>query len=162
MTVELCLLMALLIIVFRDFTINNVNHSKTLFEREKEKIRLAEFVKTEPEKREAGKRLAFEVVKYLHGEEEAIKAKETSEKLFSGELMAENMPTVEISKDNKSILDIMVSAEIAPSKSEARRLVQQGGVTLDGEKVLDVNLQVDKTSFVLSKGKKKIVKVEMK
>jgi len=50
MTVELCLLMALLIIVFRDFTINNANHSKTLFEREKEKIRLAEFVKTEPEK----------------------------------------------------------------------------------------------------------------
>ncbi len=98
----------------------------------------------------------------MHGEEEAIKAKETSEKLFSGELLAENMPTIEISSENKGILDIMVAAEIAPSKSEARRLVQQGGVTLDGEKVTDFNMQVDKTSFTLAKGKKKIVKIEVK
>ena len=76
--------------------------------------------------------------------------------------MAENMPTIEISGENKGILDIMVAAEIAPSKSEARRLVQQGGVTLDGEKVVDVAMQVDKTSFVLAKGKKKIVKIEIK
>ena len=130
---------------------------------EKEEIdKLEESVRTEPEKREAGKRLAFEVVKYLHGEEEAIKAKETSEKLFSGELLAENMPTIEISGDNRGILDIMVAAEIAPSKSEARRLVQQGGVTLDGEKVTDFNLQVEKSSFTLAKGKKKIVKIEVK
>ena len=130
---------------------------------EKDEIdKLEESVRTEPEKREAGKRLAYEVVKYLHGEEEAIKAKETSEKLFSGELMAENMPTVEISNENKGILDIMVSAEIAPSKSEARRLVQQGGVTLDGEKVTDIAMQIEKASFVLAKGKKKIVKIVMK
>ena len=130
---------------------------------EKEEIdKLEESVKKEPEKREAGKRLAYEVVKYLHGEEEAIKAKETSEKLFSGELLAENMPTIEISADNKGILDIMVSAEIAPSKSEARRLVQQGGVTIDGDKVTDINMQVDKNTFVLAKGKKKIVKIEVK
>ena len=130
---------------------------------EKEEIdKLEESVKTEPEKREAGKRLAFEVVKYLHGEEEAIKAKETSEKLFSGELMAENMPTIEISGENHGILDIMVSADIAPSKSEARRLVQQGGVTLDGEKVTDIAMQIEKSSFVLAKGKKKIVKIVMK
>ncbi len=123
---------------------------------------LEEKVKTEPEKREAGRRLAFEVVKYLHGEEEAIKAKETSEKLFSGELLAENMPTIEISGDSRNILDIMVSADIAPSKSEARRLVAQGGVTLDGEKVTDIGMTVDKDSFVLAKGKKKIVKIEIK
>lgn len=130
---------------------------------DKEEIdKLEESVKNEPEKREAGKRLAFEVVKYLHGEEEAIKAKETSEKLFSGELLAENMPTIEIFGENKGILDIMVAAEIAPSKSEARRLVQQGGVTLDGEKVTDINMTVDKTSFTLAKGKKKIVKIEVK
>jgi tyrosyl-tRNA synthetase len=130
---------------------------------DKEEIdKLEESVKIEPEKREAGKRLAYEVVKYLHGEEEAIKAKETSEKLFSGELVAENMPTIEVSNGNKGILDIMVSAEIAPSKSEARRLVQQGGVTLDGEKVTDIAMQVEKSSFVLAKGKKKIVKIVMK
>ncbi len=130
---------------------------------EKEEIdKLEESVKTAPEKREAGKRLAYEVVKYLHGEEEAIKAKETSEKLFSGELVAENMPTVEVSKDSRNILDIMVNAEIAPSKSEARRLVTQGGVTIDGEKVEDIGLEVSKDTFTLAKGKKKIVKIEMK
>ena len=91
---------------------------------DKEEIdKLEESVKTEPEKREAGKRLAFEVVKYLHGEEEAIKAKETSEKLFSGELLAENMPTIEISAENKGILDIMVSAEIAHLCHGNRRVV---------------------------------------
>ena len=130
---------------------------------EKEEIdKLEESVKKEPEKREAGKRLAFEVVKYLHGEEEAIKAKETSEKLFSGELVAENMPTVEILKENRSILDILVNSQMAPSKSEARRLVTQGGVTIDGEKVEDIGLVVEKDSFTLAKGKKKIVKIEMK
>ncbi len=129
---------------------------------EKEEIdKLEESVKTAPEKREAGKRLAFEVVKYLHGEEEAIKAKETSEKLFSGELMAENMPTIEVSGESRNVLDIMVSAEIAPSKSEARRLVAQGGVTIDGEKVTDIGMEVAKNSFVLAKGKKKIVKIEI-
>ncbi len=129
----------------------------------KEEIdKLEESVKTEPEKREAGKRLAFEVVKYLHGEEEAIKAKETSEKLFSGELLAENMPTVEISKESRNIMDILVASEIAPSKSEARRLITQGGITLDGQKVEDINMAVEKDSFVVAKGKKKIVKIEMK
>jgi tyrosyl-tRNA synthetase len=129
----------------------------------KEEIdKLEESVKTEPEKREAGKRLAFEVVKYLHGEGEAIKAKETSEKLFSGELLAENMPTVEISKESRNIMDILVASEIAPSKSEARRLITQGGITLDGQKVEDINMAVEKDSFVVAKGKKKIVKIEMK
>ena len=127
----------------------------------KEEIdKLEESVRTEPEKREAGKRLAFEVVKYLHGEEEAIKAKETSEKLFSGELQAENMPEVEISAESKGILDIMVLAEIAPSKSEARRLITQGGVTVDGEKITDIATEVDKAEFVIAKGKKKFVKVK--
>lgn len=50
MTIELCLLMALLILVFRDFTLNNANHSELIFNRDKEKIRVAEYVKTEPEK----------------------------------------------------------------------------------------------------------------
>ena len=130
---------------------------------DKEEIdKLEESVRTQPEKREAGKRLAFEVVKYLHGEEEAIKAKETSEKLFSGELIAENMPTIEVPASSKNIMDIMVFAEIAPSKSEARRLITQGGVLVDGEKVTDINMNVEKSTFVLAKGKKKIVKIEMK
>ena len=130
---------------------------------EKDEIdKLEESVKNEPEKREAGKRLAFEVVKYLHGEDEAIKARETSKKLFSGELVAENMPTIQIDASSRNIMDIMVKADIAPSKSEARRLITQGGVLLDGEKVVDIGLEVEKNSFVLAKGKKKIVRIEIK
>ncbi len=127
---------------------------------EKDEIDELEKVHKEaPEKRIAHRRLAFEVVKYLHGEEEAIKAEETSKKVFSGDLSAEDMPTVELKIDSKNLLDIMVSAEIAPSKSEARRLVTQGGVSINGEKVTDPNMVVDSKEFVLSKGKKKFVKV---
>lgn len=113
-----------------------------------------------PEKREAHKALAFEVVKFLHGEEEAIKARETSEKIFSGEIVAD-MPTVEVT-GVKNILDVMVNAELAPSKSEARRLVTQGGVSIDNEKIIDPAYEIEKTEVIIQKGKKKIVKVVIK
>lgn len=114
-----------------------------------------------PEKREAHKALAFEVVKFLHGEEEAIKARETSEKIFSGELHVD-MPTVELDSFDGNILDVLVRSELAPSKSEARRLVIQGGVSIDNEKVIDPNFIPEKCEFVLQKGKKKIVKIIIK
>ena len=114
-----------------------------------------------PEKRLAGKALAFEVVKFLHGEEEAIKARETSEKVFAGGI-SDDMETEVISNVSKNIVDIVVAANIAPSKSEARRLVEQGGISIDGEKITDLKTEIDKDTFVLQKGKKKIIKVEMK
>ena len=109
-----------------------------------------------PELRMAQKRLAHEVISFLHGEEEATKARETSEAIFSGKV-SEDMPAVKVT--SKTILDILVESELAPSKSEARRLVEQGGVSIDNEKITDVNLVVEKTEFVLQKGKKKIVKI---
>ena len=113
-----------------------------------------------PEKREAGKALAFEVVKFLHGEDEAIKARETSMKIFSGEI-SDDMPTVDINVDNKDILSIIVASNLAPSKSEARRLVVQGGISVDEDKIIDPNYVIDKNTVVIKKGKKKIIKVNI-
>lgn len=114
--------------------------------------------KVAPEKREAHKALAFEVVKFLHGEEEAQRALETSEKVFSGEVDV-NMPTVSVNSLSGNILDLLVETELAPSKSEARRLVTQGGISIDNEKIEDPNFIPDKAEFILQKGKKKIIKV---
>lgn len=70
------------------------------------------------------------------------------------------MPTFELGCDSLGILDVMVSAKLAPSKGEARRLIQQGGVTLNDEKVSDTNTVVDLAAgAVIKKGKKQIVKV---
>ncbi len=119
---------------------------------------LEESVKNEPEKRLAQKTLAYEVVKFIHGEEAAIKAKETSEKVFRGEVTDE-MPTLETTENN--ILNILVDTKILPSKSEARRLVIQGGITVDNEKVTDPNKEF-KESIILKKGKKNIYKIVIK
>lgn len=115
-------------------------------------------VKNHPENRVAQKTLAYEVVKDLHGEEEAEKAKEISEKIFRGE-ETEEMPTAEVS--SKNILDVMVESNQAPSKSEARRLVTQGGVSINNEKVIDPNFECPQ-EFILRKGKKNIIKVKIK
>ncbi len=113
-----------------------------------------------PEDRMAQKILAREVITFLHGEEEAIKAQETSEKVFRGEVTDE-MPTVEISGVN-NILDVLVASELAPSKSEARRLVTQGGVSVDGVRIDDPNYVIEAQEFVIQKGKKKIVRIIIK
>lgn len=115
--------------------------------------------KEKPENRDAHKALAFEVVKFLHGEEEAVKAREASEAIFNGGI-SDDMPTFEVT--SKNILDILVECECATSKSEARRLLQQGGVSIDSKRVDDANLIVDKIEFILQKGKKKIIKVIVK
>ncbi len=115
--------------------------------------------KEKPELRMAQKKLAFEVISFLHGSEEAANAQETSEKIFAGEV-TDDMPSVEV--DVCNILDVMVNANIAPSKSEARRLVTQGGVSVDGEKIDDVNMELMRGEHVLQKGKKTIVKIIVK
>ena len=112
-----------------------------------------------PEKRVAQKALAFEVVKDLHGEKEAGKARVTSEEIFSGKVH-DDMPTVKVEFDEMNILDLLVSTKLAPSKSEARRLVEQGGIKVNNEKVEDPNFIVKIDNLVVSKGKKVIIKVE--
>ncbi|MBC2579712.1 tyrosine--tRNA ligase [Clostridium sp. DJ247] len=98
---------------------------------------------------EAKKVLAFEVTKLIHGEEEAQKAKVAAEALFSGGQDMSAVPTVTVKEDSLggTILDLLVSTKIVPSKSEARRLVQQGGLTVNDEKVTDANMIVTKDNF---------------
>ena len=115
-----------------------------------------------PELREAHKALAYEVTKFVHGEEEAEKARTASEQIF-GAKTSENMPLVESNLSAPAnILELLVDVEIAPSKSEARRLVEQGGISIDGEKVTDPKHTLENKEFVLQKGKKVFKKVTLK
>ncbi len=116
--------------------------------------------------REAKKIMAFEVTKLVHGESEALKVKETSEKIFS-EGSIEHMPTEKIALNEAiSILDLLVKVNLAPSKSEAKRNIEQGGITINDNRVLDVNKVISKEDFkdnimVIKKGKKTFLKVEL-
>lgn len=104
--------------------------------------------------------LAFEVTKIIHGEEEAIKCREASRALFSKGGNLEGAPNydVEVNGDT-SLLDILVSLKIFPSKSEGRRLINQGGVSINDNKVTDANLILTSDLFedgkvIVKKGKK--------
>ena len=109
---------------------------------------LAKSVKEEPEKRLAQKALAFEVVKDLHGEEEAIKARKISEEVFSKGYSSEGMPSMDVVlSENMNILDLLVSANIAPSKSEARRLVIGNGISINSEKQTNPDLLITEDLF---------------
>ena len=118
---------------------------------------------------EAKNILAYELTKLVHGEEEAVKAKEASKALFSTGSAA-NMPTETITEDifkdgSVDILQLLISANLATSRNEARRAVEQGGVSVNGEKVTDSHAAYEKEAFaeefILKKGKKKFCKVEL-
>ena len=118
---------------------------------------------------EAKNILAYELTKLVHGEEEAVKAKEASKALFSTGSAA-NMPTETITEDifkdgSVDILQLLISANLATSRNEARRAVEQGGVSVNGEKVTDSHATYEKEAFaeefILKKGKKKFCKVEL-
>ncbi len=114
--------------------------------------------------------LAFELTKLVHGEEEAAKAQESSRALFSGGNAAE-MPTAELTGDDFmdgsiDILGVLVKAGLTASRSEARRAVEQGGVTVDGEKVSDIKASYVPEAFagegiVVKRGKKNFKRVIM-
>ena len=117
--------------------------------------------KEKPELRVAQKTLAYEIIKDLHGEEEAKKAKEKSEALF-GKMDTSSLEEEEIeTKVGSTILDVLTASNLASSKSEARRLVEQGGVKVDEEKVLDPNYKIEKEVVVIQKGKKAFKKVKL-
>ena len=116
--------------------------------------------------REAKKVLAFEVTKLVHGEEEAINARKVSEELFSNKGISDNMSFVNISKDKLgiNIIDLLIETNLVTSKSEARRLIEQNGISLNQEKVSSVdkviNLEDLNDNFiVIQKGKKVFLKV---
>ena len=121
---------------------------------------------------EAKEILAFELTKMVHGEEEAQKAKEASHALFSGAGASEHMPTIEVSAEdfaagNMDIMAVLVKAGLCDSRSDARRAVQQGGVSVEGEKVTDISANYALDDFagegkVVKRGKKKFAKVVAK
>jgi tyrosyl-tRNA synthetase len=115
--------------------------------------------------------LAYELTKLVHGEEEATKAQNAARSIFSAAGDSENMPSEEISEDDFTdgkidILTVLVKAKLVASKSEARRAVEQGGVTVDGEKVSDIKAVFEKDAFadgiVIRRGKKSFKKVIIK
>ncbi len=113
---------------------------------------------------EAKKILAFEITKLIHGEEEAKKAEEASNALFSGKGSLDNMPTVTLDSRNISILDAIIKCNIAPSKGQARTLITQGGITLNDEKITDTSYTLSEKDFendyaILKKGKKVFYKL---
>ena len=107
--------------------------------------------------------LAFELTKLVHGEDEANKALEAARAVFGGSGSSENMPTVELEASEIGVLDALVAAKLAPSKGEARRLVQQGGVSVDDVKISDVMHIINiGGGVILKKGKKQFVKLVTK
>ncbi len=121
---------------------------------------------------EAKEILAFELTKLVHGEEEATKAKEASHALFAGGGNSANMPTVELTAEDfaerdMDIMAVLVRTGLDKTRSDARRAVEQGGVTVNDEKVTDVKTTYGADFFkgdgvVVKRGKKKFVKVVMK
>jgi len=109
--------------------------------------------------------LAYELTALVHGEEEAKKALEAAKAVFAGGGNSENMPTTELTADQltdgaMNILDMMMAAKLIPTKSEGRRLVQQGGVSVNGDKVTDPNAMIKvEGEIIIKKGKKVFHKV---
>ena len=121
--------------------------------------------------RNAKKIMAFEVTKLVHGEEEALKVKKMSEEIFSNKGNSDNTETVEIDKsiieNGLNVIDILMLSKIFESKSEARRLIEQNGVSINNNKIDDVNAIInidsfDNNSLLIQKGKKKFVKLLIK
>ena len=119
----------------------------------------------------AKEKLAFELTKLVHSEEEAQKALEASQALFSAGSVSQNMPTTQLPADLMSdegigIVDLMLAAGLSPSRGEARRLVDQGGVSVNDEKVTSVKHMVAREDFadgfiVIKKGKKTFHKITL-
>ena len=116
--------------------------------------------------------LAYELTNLVHGEEEAKKAQEGARALFAGGANTENMPSTELTEEDFQdgsidLITMLVKTGLVPSRSEGRRAIEQGGVSIDGEKITDIKHTVAKEDFsdegmVLRRGKKKFHKVSVK
>ncbi|NLG04237.1 MAG: tyrosine--tRNA ligase [Clostridia bacterium] len=113
---------------------------------------------------EAKERLAFEITKIVHGEAEAVKAQDAARTVFVSGGKSDDMPTTQYSEadfeEGKDLISLMVETKLAPTRSEARRLIQQGGVTVNDVKIDDVARIFKKEDFdqeqalLIKKGKK--------
>ncbi len=114
---------------------------------------------------EAKKIAAFEITKLIHGEEEAKKTEEASNALFNGKGSLENMPTTKLDNPYVPIIDAIVLTKLAPSKSQAKTLINQGGITLNDIKISDITYTLSDNDYtdgyaILKKGKKIFHKLE--
>ncbi|WP_025680997.1 tyrosine--tRNA ligase [Paenibacillus massiliensis] len=145
---------------------------------EKEQIdELAQKVETEPHKREAQKMLAEEMTRFVHGEEMLEQAKRITAALFSGDIRSltadeieqgfKEMPTYEASKDAKNIVDWLVDLGIEPSKRQAREDITKGAISINGERVNDIAVEITAEQaiggrfIIVRKGKKSYSLVKM-
>ena len=118
----------------------------------------------------AKKRLAFEVTKLVHGEQEAIKARDAAEAIFANGGVSADMPTSEVTADDirdMTILDLLMQVKLIPSKGEGRRLIQQNGLSVNDQKVTDPNMAVTADLFandglIAKKGKKVYHRIVLK
>jgi len=108
--------------------------------------------------------LAYELTALVHGDEEAKKAQDAARSLFSAQKDTENMPSTDLTADDFvdgaiSVIDLLVKCGLTPSKGEARRLIQQGGVEVNDAKVTDISVKLTADDFaegraIIKKGKK--------
>ena len=115
--------------------------------------------------------LAFEVTKLIHGEDEAKKAMEAAKALFSNNTNTDNMPSTDIEKSNfvndeVSVIDLLMLTKLTSSKGDAKRLITQGGISVDGDKITEINGKLSLSSFekgyvIIKKGKKVYHKVTL-
>lgn len=122
----------------------------------------------------AKEKLAYEATKLIHGKDEADKALQAAETLFGGKNFIDSIPVIEIEKDifvgnsEINICDLLLKINLVPSKSEARRIISQGGLKIDNNKILDINYSVGEDSFydngciLIQKGKKIFYRVKLK
>ena len=115
---------------------------------------------------EAKKVAAYEITKLIHGETEAIKARDAAEALFGGNKNTDDMPTTKISNKEISILDVLVETGLTTSKGKAKDLINQGGVKLNDNKITDIGYIITEKDCengyaILQKGKKTFHKIEI-
>ncbi|MFD0943201.1 tyrosine--tRNA ligase [Savagea faecisuis] len=139
---------------------------------------LAEKVETEPHLREAQKTLAAEMTRLVHGEAALEQAVRITEALFKGDLKAltvaemkdafKDVPTAEMAKEDVNLVDFIVTAKVSPSKRQAREDIQNGAISLNGEKVQDLDYTVDAKNrlddafTIVRRGKKNYTMVQYK
>ncbi len=133
---------------------------------------IAEYEKLQGSALNAAKeKLAYEVTRLIHGQQEADKALTAAKALFGAGRQDANMPTAQITHDDLTggvitVIDLLAKTGLAPSKGEARRLIQQGGVSVNDRKITDIGETVDASAFgadgvIVKKGKKQFLKVQM-
>ena len=126
-----------------------------------------EMIKTDIVK--AKKRLAFEITKFIRSEADAVEAEQMSNNLFaSSQINKDNAPTFELEmvQENIGLLDLLVNAKFVQSKGEARRLIDQNGLSIDGEVIKDATMIISKNQLsdglLFKKGKKNYLLIKLK